>query len=382
MTATATFRPAPPRRLLGELGLDATHRVAPRSLRYLGPNWFAAVMGTGIVANATVTLPLQFPGLRGAATVVWTLAALLLVALCAAWVGHCVRYPEQARSHKDHPVMAHFYGAPPMALLTVGAGTLLLGRELIGLDAALAIDGILWSLGTTLGLLTAVAIPYRMFTHDNIETDAAFGGWLMPVVPPMVSAAMGALLVPYLPEGQLRLTMILLCLAMFGLSLIAALVITTMIWSRLVHHGVPQSGLVPTLWLVLGPLGQSVTAAGLLADAGPSALPDLYAEGLTVFSVIFGVITWGFAMLWLTLAAAVTAKTARAGELTFNMTWWGFTFPLGTCITGSIALYTHTGADIFAVTAVALYVGLVGAWAVVATKTIRGVLTGPLLRPA
>ncbi|MEV4125626.1 TDT family transporter [Nocardia sp. NPDC049707] len=382
MTATATFRPVPPRPPLGEPEHGVPHPVASRSLRHLGPNWFAAVMGTGIVANAAATLPLQFPGLRGAATVVWALAALLLVALSAAWIVHWVRYPEHARGHKDHPVMSHFYGAPPMALLTVGGGTLTLGRDVIGLDAALAIDGVLWSLGTALGLLTAAAIPYRMFTRHHTEPAAAFGGWLMPVVPPMVSAAMGALLVPYLPEGQFRLTMILLCLAMFGLSLIAALITATMIWSRLVHHGIPQSGMVPTLWIVLGPLGQSVTAAGLLANAGPSALPDLYAKGLTVFSVIFGVAIWGFAMLWLVLAAAVTVKTARAGELRFNLTWWGFTFPLGTCITGSTVLYSHTAADIFAVTAVTLYVGLVGAWAVVAAKTVRGVLTGPLLRPA
>ncbi|MFX0574312.1 TDT family transporter [Nocardia nepalensis] len=384
MTATVTFRPAPPRHPLGELERGATRRlepgpVAPRSLRHLGPNWFATVMGTSIVANAAATLPLQFPGLRAAATVVWALAAVLLVVLSVAFVMHWVRYPESRRL--DHPVMAHFYGAPPMALLTVGAGTLVLGRDVIGLDAALAVDWVLWSVGTALGLMTAIAIPYRMFTRHHVEPDAAFGGWLMPVVPPMVSAAMGALLAPYLPEGQPRLTMILLCLAMFGLSLIAALVTITMIWSRLVHYGIPQAGMVPTLWIVLGPLGQSVTAAGLLANVGPAALPDLYAKGLTVFSVIFGVATWGFAMLWLALAAAVTVKTARAGELKFNLTWWGFTFPLGTCVTASTVLYGHTGADLFAIVAVALYMGLVTAWAVVAVRTIRGAVIGPLLRP-
>ncbi|MFQ6398630.1 TDT family transporter [Nocardia sp. KC 131] len=351
-------------------------------LRHLGPNWFAAVMGTGIVANAAVTLPLHFPGLRGAATVVWALAALLLVALSSAWAVHWVRFSDSARDHLNHPVMSQFYGAPPMALLTVGAGTLLLGPDVIGRSAAVTVDWVLWSVGTVLGLLTAFAIPYRMFTHHHVEPDAAFGGWLMPVVPPMVSAAMGALLVPYVPAGQLRLTMILLCLAMFGMSLIAALVTITMIWSRLVHHDTPEAGMVPTLWIVLGPLGQSVTAAGLLANAAPSALPDLYARGLTVFSVIFGVVTWGFAMLWLALAAAVTIKTARAGELKFNLTWWGFTFPLGTCITGSTVLYGHTGANLFAAAAVALYIVLVSAWAVVAMRTASGLLTATLLRPA
>ncbi|MFI9504319.1 TDT family transporter [Nocardia sp. NPDC052566] len=373
MTATVTFRPASnSRRLFGDF--DA--------LRHLGPNWFAAVMGTGIVANAAATLPLQFPGLRGAATGVWALAALMLVALSTAWAVQWVRFPENARDHRTHPVMSQFLGAPPMALMTVGAGTLLLGRDVIGLSAAVAIDWVLWSAGTVLGLMTAFAVPYQMFTKHRVAPDAAFGGWLMPVVPPMVSAAMGALLIPHTPAGQWRLTMTLLCLAMFGISLIAALITTTLIWSRLVHHGTPPSGMVPTLWIVLGPLGQSVTAAGLLANVAPEALPDLYAKGMSVFAVIFGIVAWGFAMLWLALAGAVTVKTYRAGELKFNLTWWGFTFPLGTCITGSTVLYTHTGAYLFAAAAVALYILLVSLWATVAVRTARGLAAGTLLRPA
>ncbi|RDI49780.1 TDT family transporter [Nocardia mexicana] len=373
MTATLSLRTT---------GTAGVARAESRdALRHLGPNWFAAVMGTGIVANAAAGLPLQFPGLRDAAIVVWALAAALLVVLTGAFVLHWRRYPALARGHQDHPVMAHFLGAPPMALLTVGAGTLLLGSDVIGTTAAVAVDWVLWSLGTVLGLLTAAVVPYRMFTRHRIDPDAAFGGWLMPVVPPMVSAAMGALLVPHTPAGQWRLTLILLCLAMFGLSLIAALVTITMIWSRLVHFGTPPSGMVPTLWIVLGPLGQSITAAGLLADAGPMALPPLESQGLVVFSVIYGVVTWGFAMLWVALALAVTVRTLRAGELRFNLTWWGFTFPLGTCVTGSTALYHHTGAVLFAVTAVGLYLLLVGTWAVVATRTLQGLFGGTLLRP-
>ena len=47
----------------------------------LTPNWFASIMGTGIVAVAAASLPLQFPGLRTAATVVWAIAAVLLLSL-------------------------------------------------------------------------------------------------------------------------------------------------------------------------------------------------------------------------------------------------------------------------------------------------------------
>jgi hypothetical protein len=44
----------------------------------------------------------------------------------------------------------------------------------------------------------------------------------MPVVPPMVSAATGALLLPHTPAGQPRLTLLPACSAMFGLSLRAS----------------------------------------------------------------------------------------------------------------------------------------------------------------
>jgi tellurite resistance protein TehA-like permease len=72
--------------------------------------------------------------------------------------------------------------------------------------AALAVDWTLWTGGALLGLVTAVWIPYLMMTSHRIRPDGAFGGWSMPVVPPMVSAATGAALIPTLPAGQARLT--------------------------------------------------------------------------------------------------------------------------------------------------------------------------------
>ena len=48
--------------------------------------------------------------------------------------------------------MAPFYGCPPMALLTVGAATLLIGSQVIGTHAAVVVDSVLWGLGTAGGL--------------------------------------------------------------------------------------------------------------------------------------------------------------------------------------------------------------------------------------
>ena len=82
-----------------------------------------------------------------------------------------------------------------MAFMTVGTATLLVGSRWIGETAAVAIDWVLWSVGTVMGLATAVVVPFLLFTRLKVRQDGAFGGWLMPIVPPMVSAASGALLI-------------------------------------------------------------------------------------------------------------------------------------------------------------------------------------------
>jgi C4-dicarboxylate transporter/malic acid transport protein len=351
------------------------------AVRDLGPNWFAAVMGTGIVANAGALLPVRVPGLRVFATGVWALAGVALIALTAAWAVHFIRYPQQARGHAASPVMAQFWGAPPMALMTVGTGALLLGRGVIGTDAAVTVDWVLWAAGTALGLAVACWIPYLMMTRHDIGPDAAFGGWLMPVVPPMVSAAAGALLIPYTSPGQGRLTLLVGCYALFGASLFAALIIIPQIWSRLVHYRMLPAVMVPTLWIVLGPLGQSITAAGSLGTQATGVLRAPYAAGAAVFALLYGLPAWGFAMLWLALAAAITVRAARQ-RLPFALTWWSFTFPVGTVVTGTIGLAARSDAAVLRVASVALYGLLLTAWLVVAVCTAHGVCTGRLLRPA
>ncbi|MBT2506005.1 TDT family transporter [Streptomyces sp. ISL-98] len=354
--------------------------VGPRlpALRHLGPNWYATVMGTAIVANAGVTVPLALPGLRPACTVVWALSALLLCALLLARAGHWAYHRDQAGAHLLDPAVAPFYGCVAMALLSVGSGTVALGRDVIGPEAALAGGAVLWCVGTVIGLACAVAIPYLMVVRHRVEPGSASAVWLLAVVPPMVSAAIGPQLIPHLPDGQWQESMLLACYAMFGVSLLATLLMLPLIFARLVHQGPLPLALTPTLFLVLGPLGQSATAVNTLADVAPDAIGAPYASGLGAFAVLYGVPVMGFALLWLALAAAMVVRAARDG-MPFAMTWWAFTFPVGTCVTGAAGLARHTGLDAFSALAAALYAVLVVAWAVAGFRTLRGLVSGALL---
>jgi tellurite resistance protein TehA-like permease len=335
-------------------------------------------MGIGIVANAAAGLPILASDLHVFSVVVWVVAALWLLVLLAATSLHWLRNPDVARGYIRDPMMGQFYGAPPMALMTVGAGALLAGHSIIGTQAATDIDWVLWTAGTIGGLLTAVTIPYLLFTHYPVRPDGAFGGWLMPVVPPMVSAATGALLIPNIAAGAGRQTLLYGCYALFGMSLVASLIIITMIWSRLAHFGSSGTVRVPTLWIVLGPLGQSITAAGLLGSQAHLAVSGPLASSLRTFSVLYGVPVWGFAMLWIALAASLTVRTIRHG-LPFALTWWSLTLPIGTFVTGTTALAAYTALPAFQWAAVLSFGCLLAAVLLVASRTVNRSVTGELL---
>jgi tellurite resistance protein TehA-like permease len=168
------------------------------------------------------------------------------------------------------------------------------------------------------------------------------------------------------------------CYAMFGLSLVASLIIISMIWSRLAY-GTSGTARVPTLWIVLGPLGQSITA-------GPARHQRRIGGGtrnrptLGTFAIIYGVPVWGFAVLWIALAATLTIRTIRRG-MPFALTWWSLTFPVGTFVTGTTQLALHTHLPAFRYAAMIAYVGLLSTWVLVAIRTMRGSVRGNLLQP-
>jgi tellurite resistance protein TehA-like permease len=68
--------------------------------------------------------------------------------------------------------------------------------------------------------------------------------------------------------------------------------------------------------------------------------------------------------------------------LPFGLTWWSFTFPVGTCVTGTIALAARSGSEVFRGAAGVLFVLLAAAWLAVAARTCYESARGRAFQPA
>ena len=348
----------------------------------IAPQWFAVVMGTSIIATASHALPVRLPGLEALAWVAWSMAGALLVLLSLVAAVQWSTRPGSVRAHLLDPEAAPGFGALSMAFTAFAGATIAVAQPAPGAGAlAIRVAAALWIVGTAIGVATAVLVPATAFMRHRAASDAASGTWLLPVVPPMVSAAVGALLLPHL-HGTAAQTLALACYAMVGAAGLGATVLVVLLWSRLAHHGPGPARTIPSLWLVLGPLGQGVTALGLLADhAGPAL--GVEPRLLVIAAVALSVPLMGFALMWLAIAATMTAAAARRG-LPFSLGWWAFTFPVGTLVTGASSLALHTGAAAATWLAAGLFVALLAGWAVAATGTVRDLRTAaaPALRAA
>jgi len=99
-----------------------------------------------------------------------------------------------------------------------------------------------------------------------------------------------------------------------------------------------------------------------------------------LFAVLYSVPVFGFVLLWTCIATLLTLR-ARRRQMKFALTYWAFTFPVGTCVTGIAQLAHHTGLPLFKWTCFLYYIGLLTAWGVAAFGTTKGMITGHLFRP-
>jgi C4-dicarboxylate transporter/malic acid transport protein len=349
-------------------------------IRQFTPNWFAATMGTGVLALTCAQVPGGGPVLRDAGETLWWLAIGLFVAFSGLYAARWALFGHEARRIFGHSVVSMFIGTIPMGLATILNGALLFGLPRFGAGIVPSIE-LLWWIDVAMAVACGVGIPYLMFTRQPHSIDQMTAVWLLPVVAAEVAGASGGLLVPHLSEASAQYGVLVTSYILWALSVPIAMSILTILVLRMALHKLPHESMAASSWLSLGPIGTGALGLMVLGadaptvfDAAGLPVAGTFAQGA---GVVGGLMLWAFGAWWLILATLITLRYWRAG-VPFNLGWWGYTFPLGVYTLATFRLGTTLHLSLFGVCGIVLTAVLAIMWLIVAAKTVQGGWRGHL----
>jgi tellurite resistance protein TehA-like permease len=116
---------------------------------------------------------------------------------------------------------------------------------------------------------------------------------------------------------------------LLGAGLFPALLIQALYLQRLVVHKLPPAAVVVSVFLPLGPCGQSAFAlvqlarvgTSLYATTGRGVLPggEMVVAAVTALSTLAAFMLWGLGVWWLALALLTIGRQVLQGGFAFNM---------------------------------------------------------------
>ena len=349
-------------------------------IRQFTPNWFAATMGTGVLALALANLPVAIPGLHAVAEGLWLFNILLFTLFTVAYAARWILFFDEARRIFGHSTVSMFFGTIPMGLATIINGFLLFGLPRWG-EGVIQFAEVLWWIDVAMSLACGVLIPYMMFTRQEHSIDQMTAVWLLPVVAAEVAAASGGLLAPHLTDAHSQLVVLTTSYVLWAFSLPVAFSILTILLLRMALHKLPHENMAASSWLALGPIGTGALGMLLMGAEAPAifaanGLPGVgeIASGL---GLVAGITLWGFGLWWMLMALLITVRYLRDG-IPFNLGWWGFTFPLGVYSLATLKLASTLNLGFFSVVGCVLVTLLAVMWLIVGKRTVQGAWRGEL----
>ena len=354
---------------------------SPREIvRQFTPNWFAATMGTGILALALNQLPVPIPGVKIVAEALWVfnigLFALFTVLYAARWIF----FFDGARRIFGHSVVSMFFGCIPMGLATIINGLMAFGLARWG-EGVVPVAEALWWIDVALAVACGIGIPFMMFTRQEHAIDQMTAVWLLPVVAAEVAAVTGGLIAPHLADPNAALSVLVVSYGLWALSVPLAMSILVILVLRMAIHKLPHAGMAASSWLSLGPIGTGALGMVVLGQAAPAIFTAAglgqYGDAARGIGLIGGLLLWAYGLWWAAMAVLITLRYLRQG-LPFNLGWWGYTFPLGVFSVATLKLGTLLPIPAFNLFGMALVAALLVLWLIVGARTVRGAWRGDL----
>jgi len=293
-----------------------------------------------------------------------------------------------------HPVQSLYLGTFPMGFATIIIAAIGIVRVYFDFGG----DGLVWALWALWWVDVAVSIAiafgqlhFMMTRHDH-KINSMTSIWLLPIVTLIVAASAGAVVGEALfpiDVGRACLTLATsLFLCVIGISL--ALMVIVIYLQRLILHGLPQGLFIFSVYLPLGPLGQSGYAFLTMGQSARMFFPLASGGTTNVFAdssaphVIYAIAwlvsfaLWSLATAWVALAVLALTDTLRKGLLPFKITFWGMIFPNGVYANLTIQLGVSIDSTILKVWGSIYAIFTFALWIFATARTLPSVWDGSI----
>lgn len=181
------------------------------------------------------------------------------------------------------------------------------------------------------------------FTYQKHSLHSMTAMWLLPVVTLIVASSTGGVMAQALQQYSASCALKTLVVSVFmvtvGLSL--ALMILTIYLLRLITHGIPPGGTVLSVFLPLGPTGQSGYAVLLIGQGFSTLFPPMSGDSqflqlskgnsagmvLDIVCTCIAFVLWSLATMWILYALLAIYSGLRSSKIVFRVNFWGLIFP-------------------------------------------------------
>ena len=334
-------------------------------IKNFAPSWFAAVMGTGILAISSSMYSDYIPWLDTLAVWLFYFNIFLFSIFLVPWVLRWIMYRENALADLRHPILSNFYP-------TLTVGMMVLSSDFLILDGNMLAAEVLWALGAAGTVFFSFLTPYLVFKGDHVTLDHINPAWFIPPVGLIVIPIAGSVIAAS-KTGTLREIILLIDIFGWGAGFFLYISLLAVCMYRFIlHHPLPNV-LAPTIWINLGPIG-----AGTLALINIVKYSGLVTIGEPF--MVMALLLWSFGLWWFCMAVLMTLHYIRRLKLPYALSWWAFIFPFGAYVAATYAMSNIFNIRLMGWLGLGLYLMLAVMWAVTLVNTAKHAYRGSVFR--
>ncbi|MBN1626113.1 MAG: hypothetical protein JW944_06265 [Deltaproteobacteria bacterium] len=341
-------------------------------LKNFTPIWFAAVLGFGGIALATllVSRVFNFTQLNPLAVFLVYFNLALLLYLFIIWLLKLILYPNVLIGELRHPVIAGFHSLMPAAIIMVSIVSSNIGSR-FSLWHYKDISIILWGVGAGFEFILLTLTIYFLIINEKMQINFLNGGWLVPPVAALLTTVAGLNIIAFISNDNIGQGILWINYFFFGMGVFVFLLMSISIFYKIFFSEPMDPKVFPSLWIILVPFSLISLSLSLFVSSTGKYLP-LIEDTLKGISLLINPMLIGIGIWLLILLIILSYYYLKIIKLPYGVGWWAFIFPTASVSIASLNQAAILNQPFFGYFGLAIYIFLLVIAVIVILRTLKG----------